>query len=216
MERKLNITHNKALQSDLMSADAVRQKIIMRVLWILSLSLIVSSAVADESLWQKLIQEPNMIVLMRNSESGGNRDGSNMLVWDESGNCKGESTLTVEGRAHARKIGATFAKYGIKPIVISSPMCRCTETAEIAFGEYVTDPALRQAPLDDTHGEDSFQSMASELFSRYRGSNPIAFVNHRPNIDSLTMELINIGDLLIGTVTETGEVEVVGKIQIYP
>jgi len=188
----------------------------MRVLWALSLSLIVSSAVADESLWRKLIQEPNMIVLMRNSESSGNRNGVDMLAWDESGNCKGESTLTVEGRAHAKKIGATFTKYGITPIVISSPMCRCTETAEIAFGEYLTDPALRQKPLDDTHGDESFQSRASELFSRYRGSKPIAFVNHRPNIDSLTMELINIGDLLIGTVTETGEVEVVGKIQIHP
>jgi phosphohistidine phosphatase SixA len=188
----------------------------MHVLWILPLSLFVSFAVADELLWQKLTQEPNMIVLMRNSESSGNRDGVNLLVWDESGNCKGESTLTVAGRAHARKIGATFAKYGIKPVVISSPMCRCTETAKIAFGEYVTDPDLRQKPLGDTNAEASFQSTASELLSRYRGSDPVVFVNHRPNIDSLTMELVKIGDLLIGTVSETGEVEVIGKIHIQP
>jgi phosphohistidine phosphatase SixA len=188
----------------------------MRIIWILSLSLIVSSGSADESLWQKLKQDQNMIVLMRNSESSGNRDGANMLNWDDSGNCKGESTLTDEGKAHARKIGAAFSKYGIKPKVISSPMCRCTKTAEIAFGEYETDPELRQKSTEDTHADDSFQVKASELLSKYRGSTPIAFVNHRPNIDSLTMELIDIGDLLIGAVTETGEVEIVGKIRVEP
>jgi len=188
----------------------------MRLIWLLCLSLIASIVGAEESIWQKLKQEPNMIVLMRNAESSGNRDGVNMLNWDASGKCNGESTLTEEGRAHAKKIGAAFSKHDIKPIVISSPMCRCTETAEIAFGEYETHPELRQKSLEDTQGQDSFQARASEFLSTRRGSTPIAFVNHRPNIDSLTMELIGIGDLLIGTVTEDGEVELVGRIRVDP
>jgi len=32
-------------------------------------------------------------------------------------------------------------------------MCRCTETATIAFGDYITDPDLRQRSLEDTDGE---------------------------------------------------------------
>lgn len=188
----------------------------MRIIWILSFLLILSSATADESLWRMLKQDRNMIVLMRNSESSGNRDGANMLNWDESGKCKGESTLTDEGKTHARKIGAVFSKHGIRPKVISSPMCRCTETAEIAFGEYLTDPDLRQKSSEDTQGRDSFQAKASELLRMHRGGTPIAFVNHRPNIDSLTLELIDIGDLLIGTVTESGEVEIVGKVRVQP
>ena len=188
----------------------------MRINWLLCLSLIISSVGADESLWRKLKQEPNMIVLMRNAESSGNRDGINLLSWDATGKCNGESTLTDEGKAHARKIGAAFSKHGIKPKVISSPMCRCTETAEIAFGGYVTDPELRQQTPEDTNAQDSFQVKASELLSMYRGNTPIAFVNHRPNIDSMTMELIGIGELLIGTVTEDGEVELMGKIRVEP
>jgi phosphohistidine phosphatase SixA len=186
----------------------------MRITWLLCLSLIVSSVGADESLWLNLKQDPNMIVFMRNAESSGNRDGINMLSWDATGKCKGESMLTDEGKAHAKKIGAAFTKHGIKAKVISSPMCRCTETAEIAFGEYVTDPELRQKSPEDTPGQDSFQEKAIELFSKYRGSTPIVFVNHRPNIDSLTMELMGIGELLIGTVAEDGEVEVLGKIRV--
>jgi len=188
----------------------------MRVIWMVSFLFVLSSATADESLWRMLKQDPNMIVLMRNSESSGNRDGANMLNWDASGECKGESTLTDDGKAHARKIGAAFSKHGIRPKAISSPMCRCTETAEIAFGEYLTAPELRQKPSEDTQGQDAFQAKAGELLGIHRGSTPIAFVNHRPNIDSLTLELIDIGDLLIGVVAESGEIEVVGKIRVEP
>lgn len=188
----------------------------MRILWLLFFVPIASAAIADESLWEKLSSEPNMVVLMRNAESGGNRDGADMLVWDASGKCSGESTLTEAGKAQARKVGAAFEAHGINPTVISSPMCRCTETAAIAFGDYSTDPDLRQRPVGDGGGEEAFQAKASALLGRHRGDTPIVFVNHRPNIDALTMELIDIGDLLVGTVTEAGEVEVIGKIRLEP
>ena len=108
------------------------------------------------------------------------------------------------------------ADYGIDPVVISSPMCRCVETAQIAFGQYLTDPELRQKSLDDIHGQDAFLVRAAELLRIHRGHRPIVFVNHRPNIDSLTMELIEPGDLLVGSVTDAGEVEIVGLIQVEP
>lgn len=40
------------------------------------------------------------------------------------------------------------------------------------------------------------------------------FVNHRPNIDAMTMELIDIGELLVGAVGEDGDTEVLGKIRV--
>lgn len=39
-------------------------------------------------------------------------------------------------------------------------------------------------------------------------------MNHRPNIDAMTMELIKIGELLVGSITEDGEIEVLGKILV--
>ena len=188
----------------------------MRVICLLCLALLASSAVADELLWQRLTRESNMVVLMRNSESGGNRDGAGMLVWDASGSCEGESTLTVEGKAHARAIGSSFAKRGIRPKVISSPMCRCTQTAKLAFGRYLTDPDLRQRPASDSAGLAAFQARARELLKQHRGEVPIVFVNHRPNIDVLTMELLDIGELLVGVISDDGEVEISGTIRIDP
>ena len=184
----------------------------MRTIFSFALLLITFNVFADDLLWKKLQEDQNMVVLMRNSESSGNKDGSNMLVWDETGNCKGESKLTKNGKAHAKRIGDAFARHGIKPVAISSPMCRCSETAKIAFGKYITDPDLRQS--ENSKRQEIFQAKANDLFLKYRGKTPVAFVNHRPNIDSLTMELLNLGEMLVGIITESGEVEVLGKIRV--
>ena len=188
------------------------QKMKTRTTWVIALLAVSSSVLADENLWGQLQNDPNMVVLMRNAESSGNRDGSNMLAWDSTGKCAGESTLTPLGREQAKKIGAAFSERGVKPIVISSPMCRCKETARIAFGEYETDPGLRQSPVGDAEGQEVFHATASGLLRKHRGKLPIVFVNHRPNIDAMTMELVKIGELLVGSVAEDGEIEVLGKI----
>src|SRR5216684_1656465 len=95
--------------------------------------------------------------------------GGNPLTWDESGSCTGESMLTVEGKAHARKIGEAFVQHGIKPSVISSPMCRCRDTARIAFGEaLVTDAALREVASADSERTNAFERKAQSLIATRR------------------------------------------------
>lgn len=180
----------------------------------LALLMFMVSVQANDLLWKKLQQEPNMIVLIRNSVSGGNRDGRNMLAWDKSGNCKGESNLTLDGKAHAKRIGQKFIQQGIEALAITSPMCRCRETAKIAFGNYISDPELRQSTISDTNRQLKFQTKAKQLLTKHRGTKPIVFINHRPNIDILTMELLSLGEMVIGQVNDTGEVEVMGKIRI--
>ena len=186
----------------------------IRTTWVIALLAASFAALADENLWRQLRNDSHMVVLMRNAESSGNKDGADMLVWDSTGKCAGESTLTSLGTKQAEAIGAAFSEHGVKPVVISSPMCRCKETARIAFGEFETDPGLRQRPAADTEGQAVFQATATALLRKHRGKLPIVFVNHRPNIDAMTMELIKIGELLVGSITEDGEVEVLGKIRV--
>jgi len=194
--------------------DLRRLEMEMRAAWIPALLFLSLTAVADEALWNKLQQDPHMVVLVRNAESAGNRDGANMFAWDSTGKCTGESTLTATGRTRARKYGSVFAMRGVTPVVISSPVCRCTETAQIACGRCLTDPGLRQRPPEDRRGQEAFLNTASALLGKQRGNLPVVFVNHRFNIDVLTMELIDTGELLAGTVTEDGEIEVLGNIRL--
>src|SRR5258707_12987761 len=103
----------------------------MRIAIFLLLNVLAMHVCANDLLWEKLKTEADLVVLMRHTQPAG----GNPLTWDESGSCKGESMLTAEGKAHARKIGEAFASHGIKPSVISSPMCRCRDTARMAFAE---------------------------------------------------------------------------------
>lgn len=186
----------------------------MRTTWLIAFLSISFAAIADESLWQIIQHDSNIAVFMRNTESSGNRDGTNMLAWDSSGKCTGESILTTKGKTQAKRVGEEFAKRGIKPIVISSPMCRCRDTANTAFGKFLIDPNLRQRPAVDTQGLETFQAVANDLLTKHRGKLPIVFINHRPNIDALTMELIKIGELLVGRIDENSEIEILGKISL--
>ena len=185
----------------------------MRIALLLLLNLLAQHLSANELLWQKLKTEADLVVLMRHTQPAG----GNPLTWDESGSCKGESMLTVEGKAHARKIGEAFAKHGIKPSVISSPMCRCRDTARIAFGEaLVTDAALREIATADGERTSAFERKAQSLIASHRGSSPVVFVSHRPNIDLLSLELIGEGELLVARANKNGELTVLGKIQVQP
>ena len=171
-----------------------------------------SAAGADELLWQKLKGEANLVVLMRHAQPA---PGGNPLLWDESGNCQGESLLTPAGQAHAKRIGEAFGARGIKPTVVSSPMCRCRDTARIAFGSAVlTDANLREVGSADSGRAKLFESTAQSLIARNRGAAPVVLVSHRPNIDLLTMELVGEGELLVGRANGNGEIEVLGRIVV--
>jgi phosphohistidine phosphatase SixA len=175
------------------------------------LSTFAPPAFADPTLWEKLKTEEGLIVFMRHAEPAG----GNPLTWDETGNCNGESMLTANGKAHAKRIGAEFAARGIKPAVVTSPMCRCRDTAQIAFeGKADSDAALREIASADSIGATRFEQKAQLLIGNRRGRMPVVFVSHRPNIDRLTMELIDSGDLLVGRIGDKGQIDVLGKMHI--
>lgn len=185
----------------------------MRSAALLLLGLLAMPVSANDLLWEKLRTEENLVVLMRHTQPAG----GNPLTWDESGACKGESMLTAAGKAHARKIGDEFAKHGLKPTVMSSPMCRCRDTARIAFGDaVVTDAALREIATADAERANGFERKAQSLILSHRGLSPVVFVSHRPNIDLLSLELISEGELLVGRANAKGELDVLGKIAVQP
>ena len=184
----------------------------MALRMVLFLACVLASQVsqANDELWARLKSEANLVVLMRHAESAGARP----LEWDPSGQCKGEVMLTARGRDQARAIGQAFAVRGIQvAAVISSPMCRCSETARIAFGpQMTTDAELREVASADAPRMRLFQQTAQRLVAANRSKGLIVFVSHRPNIDQLSMELIDEGQLLVARAQSNGELEALGKI----
>jgi phosphohistidine phosphatase SixA len=189
----------------------------MRTLPALSLALfaiLASPALAagDEALWQKLGDEPNLVVLMRHTERAGGRS----TTWDQSGKCNGEAMLTGEGKAHARRIGEAFRARAIKPLVVlSSPMCRCLDTARLAFQvEPVQDATLREIGSGDSKRAAEFEVKALSLVAESRGASPVVLVGHQPNIELISFELVEYGDLLVARANERGELTVLGRLHV--
>jgi len=176
--------------------------------------LLSGATLADASLWRALAQELNVVVFMRHA----NAAGGDPLRWDETGRCEGETILTPNGREQARKIGAAFAHGGVKPgAVISSPMCRCRETAKLAFGgEPLQHPALREIASADRARTAEFEQSALALIAKHAGRSPVVFVSHRPNIELLTLELIAEEELLVARATGKGNFDVLGRLRIAP
>jgi hypothetical protein len=98
-------------------------------LFLLLVSLVLavpSRAVADEALWQ-LMRGGGQVILMRHAvTTPGVGDPTGFQLDD----CSTQRNLTDVGREDARRVGATFKARSI-PVgrVLSSPWCRCLETA---------------------------------------------------------------------------------------
>lgn len=181
---------------------------------LLSLCLPWQKADAQPTLWQALASEPNLVVFMRHT----NASGGQPLKWDASGLCEGEMVLTDRGHRQAEQIGAAFARRGVKPgAVISSPMCRCSETARLAFGErFETAPELREIASADLARSAEFERTAQALIASHLGRAPVIFVSHRPNVEVLTLELIDEEELLVTRATRRGDFDVLGRIRMQP
>ncbi|MGZ5074629.1 MAG: histidine phosphatase family protein, partial [Usitatibacter sp.] len=85
----------------------------------------------DEALWA-LLRSGGQVVLMRHTVTPpGVGDPPGMRVDD----CSTQRNLTEEGRRQAREIGEAVRTHRVEfDRVLSSPLCRCLDTARLAFG----------------------------------------------------------------------------------
>ena len=102
-------------------------RIALLLCWLLPLS-----AQASEDLWDLLARGGHAVFIRHTITDPGVGDPPGMRLDD----CSTQRNLSDEGRAHARRIGQELRKRGI-PVarVLSSPWCRCLETARLAFGK---------------------------------------------------------------------------------
>src|SRR5437660_4455644 len=83
-----------------------------------------------ESVWDAL-RAPGSVVVIRHSYAPGGFDPPDARLED----CSTQRNLDENGRAQARRIGEAFRKNAIAVgKVLSSPRCRCLDTARLAFG----------------------------------------------------------------------------------
>jgi broad specificity phosphatase PhoE len=130
--------------------------------------------------------------------------------------CTAQRNLSLAGLAGAQETGVALRALGV-PIgaVISSPMCRTTETARMMFGGYRVDPRLIH-PNADVPGGRGIEPAGEEFLQILRetvsGSGNTVVISHGGNIFKATGLHLAEGEIGVLRLGPARAVEVLGQV----
>jgi broad specificity phosphatase PhoE len=168
-----------------------------------------SAAPANEALWSQL-KKGGQIVLMRHAvTTQGVGDPPGFRLDD----CGTQRNLTDHGREDAKRVGAAFRLRGITvERVLTSPWCRCIETANLAFGKAEVSSALGNLFTHPENRERQVRDMRA-LVDTARAANWV-LVSHGATIAALTGVSLDTAEMLIVTPQQGGGFAVLGRLSV--
>jgi broad specificity phosphatase PhoE len=132
--------------------------------------------------WERLRAGGHVVLIRHAITTPGVGDPPGMRLDD----CATQRNLTDEGRAHARRVGEAVRARGV-PVarVLSSPWCRCLETARLAFGPPEVWTALNNLFDRPQHRAEQVAQLRA-LAGEVRGGGNVVLVTHGSTIAALT------------------------------
>jgi len=185
-------------------------RIVQRVIPSLMFSLVVaSSAQAADTVWEAL-QANGSVVVLRHSFAPGGFDPPDARLDD----CSTQRNLDDGGRRQARLIGEAFRQHGIAVgAVLSSPRCRCLDTARLAFGRVESWDPL-QGALDDTRLRRQRVDEIKKVMSEPRDGPPLVLVTHGSVVTDLTGLNVRMGEFVVLRRAADGTHSVAGRLYV--
>jgi broad specificity phosphatase PhoE len=177
------------------------------VLLLLATSSVV--AAADDAVWAAL-RTSAAVVVLRHSYAPGAFDPPDARLDD----CSTQRNLDDNGRAQARRIGEAFRRRGIAVgAVLSSPRCRCLDTARLAFGKVEPWDVL-QGSLSNAERRQAQLVEMRRRIAAYRDGPPLVLVTHGSVVTDLTGRDIRMGELVVLRREADGIHAVAGQLYI--
>jgi broad specificity phosphatase PhoE len=183
----------------------------MRLCLLLLAALVLSGpspSAADEAVWE-LLRGGGQVILMRHAvTTPGVGDPAGFRLED----CSTQRNLTDAGREDARRVGATFRTRGV-PVgrVLSSPWCRCLETARLAFG--VAEPWPPLSNLYDNRSREAEQLRAlREIAGRRPTGGNVVLVTHGSVVLPLTGIQPAPAEMVVLTPDTSGRFKLAGRL----
>jgi broad specificity phosphatase PhoE len=169
-----------------------------------------SIASASDDLWKRL-EAGGRVILMRHAvTTSGVGDPPGMRLDD----CATQRNLTDQGRSHARAIGAVFRARRIDADrVLSSPWCRCIETAQLAFGRAQTEAALSNLFGRPENRERQVEALRT-LVASHAGPGNAVLVTHGSTILALAGVSPDTGEMVVLAPQRGGKFTVEGRLTV--
>jgi broad specificity phosphatase PhoE len=163
----------------------------------------------EEPIWEAL-RTPGAVVVLRHSYAPGTFDPPDARVED----CSTQRNLDESGRAQAARVGEAFRRNGIAVgTILSSPRCRCLDTARLAFGQ-----VQAWAPLGGSlRDEDLRRRQVAEIQKRiaaHRSGPPLVLVTHGSVVTALTGLSIRMGAFVALRPGAEGRHTVAGQLYV--
>jgi phosphohistidine phosphatase SixA len=181
-----------------------RLGLIAAVIWVLT-----APPAPAESVWDAL-RAPGSVVVLRHSYAPGSFDPPDAKLED----CTTQRNLDEGGRAQARRIGEAFRQNAVAVgKVLSSPRCRCLDTARLAFGQ--AEPwAVLQGSLSDSALRRSRMVEAQKVIDAHRTRAPLVLVTHGSVVTDLTGLSIRMGEFVVLRRAPDGSRAVAGQLYV--
>jgi broad specificity phosphatase PhoE len=168
-----------------------------------------SAAHASEAVWQAL-RTPGAVVVFRHSYAPGAFDPPDAKLED----CSTQRNLDANGRAQATRTGEAFRRQGIQVgAVLSSPRCRCLDTARLAFGRVAAWEPL-QGSLSDAGRRQRQVAEIRDRIARHRSGPPLVLVTHGSVVTDLTGVSIRMGEFVVLGLAADGGHAVAGRLYV--
>lgn len=173
-----------------------------RIVSLLLLVLAVTNARGASDIWSEL-SRGGYVILMRHGMVD-NLSASTSPDADFEG-CVGQYNLTELGRAQSLLLGHVLKSRKV-PIggVLTSPLCRTQDTARIAFGQFRAWPLLEPLPESDATERANRIDAITRVIGEFKGPDNLVLITHQPNIDALTLEVVEPATLVVLKPTGTG------------
>ena len=163
---------------------------------------------ADAELWTLLRAGGQVIMLRHGGTDGTAGDPPGARLAD----CASQRGLSEKGRAQSRKIGEAFRAREI-PVgrVLSSPWCRCMETAQLAFGRAEPLFSLLGGPRDPASIETRVAAVRA-LLAATPGDGNLVLVTHAFTILDATGQPSQEGEMVVFTPQGDGRFTLAGHL----
>ena len=169
----------------------------------------VSTAQGTELVWDAL-RTPGAVVILRHSYAPGGFDPPDARLDD----CSTQRNLDDTGRAQARRIGEAFRQQGIAVgAVVSSPRCRCLDTARLAFGRAEAWEVL-QGALGDADRRQRQLAEIRQRIAAHQSGVPLVLVTHGSVVTDLTGLSLRMGEFVVLRPAADGGHAVAGQLYV--
>jgi broad specificity phosphatase PhoE len=180
---------------------------------LLAAACIASAADDDDDVWAALQRGTHVILVRHSVTTAGVGDPPGFKLDD----CSTQRNLTEQGRAQARKLGeAVRARKLAIDRVLSSPWCRCIETAQLAFDRTPEKSVALSNLFGQSENRDRQVSELRSLVSGFRGRGNLVLVSHGSTIVALTGVSPDTAEMVVVKPEGGGKFSVVGRLRPSP